>query len=442
MKTKAESGSRIKPVVSRRHFVKKVSASTAAFSLFQGSLLSGINSNPKNTTAQTNQLPQAIKSPEILSDGSITFRLSAPDATSVTLNGDYWIGNNVVMTKDAQGIWAVTIKPLTNGFYDYYFRVNGVRALDPLNVFTTRDGSRYASSLRIPGLVSNDYQVNDIPHGTISQVWYPSPSLTMAYRRMYVYTPAGYESNAGHYPVFYLLHGGGGDEDAWTNMGRAPQILDNLIAQGKAKPMIMVMTNGNANQAASQDIIAPPYTPESQQGATGIRRNILKFPESLIKDVIPFIDKNYRTINDRESRAITGLSMGGAQTFYAGFNNLDKFAWIGEFSGGFPLLPDVAVKITPPANADKLRGPDISNTIDPEKFLALHPKLDAGVNSQLRLLYLGIGTVDGLITTHNDLKKILNGKGVKYTDVETPGYGHEWGFWRLILRDFMPRLFK
>lgn len=443
MRNKTESGSPIKPGVTRRRFLSKIGTATAALSFIRGGWLNGRNSNGTSLIAQTTLQPQAIKSPELLSDGSVTFRLLAPDAAKVTLNGDYWVGNNIAMARDAQGIWVVTIKPLDNGFYDYYFRVNGVRTLDPLNVFTSRDGSRYASSLRVPGPVSNDYQVNEIPHGTLSQIWYPSPTLNMAHRRMYVYTPAGYENSSERYPVFYLLHGGAGDEDAWTNMGRAPQIFDNLIAQGKAKPMIVVMTNGNASQAASQDIVTPPLTPESQQGASsGIRRNILKFPESLVKDIIPFVDKTFRTRSDRENRAIAGLSMGGAQTFYAGFNNLDKFAWIGEFSGGFPLLPDVAVKITPPDNASSLRGPDISNTIDREKFLALHPKMDASVNSQLRLLYLAIGTVDGLITTHDELKKILNSKGVKYILLETPGYGHEWGFWRLSLRDFVPRLFN
>ncbi len=202
------------------------------------------------------------------------------------------------------------------------------------------------------------------------------------------------------------------------------------------------MTNGNYNQKASQDVVTPPPRERGSQGPSPtFRRNILKFPKSLVQDVIPFVDKTFRTRSDRDNRAIAGLSMGGAQTLYAGFNNLDKFAWTGEFSGGFPLLPDVAVPIDRPANADILRGPDITNTIDPDKFLALHPTLDSSINEKLRLLYLSIGTVDGLITTHGELKNIMNRQGVQYELFEVPGFGHEWGFWRLTLRDFVPRLF-
>jgi hypothetical protein len=198
--------------------------------------------------------PQGPASPEILPDGKVVFRLASPTETPVTLSGDWPIGNNKAMTRDEKGIWSITVGPLKPEFYSYWFTLDGVRTLDPRNVFTARDGARYGSSLRIPGEGSADYQVNDVPHGTLSQVWCPSPTLDMT-RRMYVYTPPGYESSGkNRYPVLYLLHGGGGDEDAWTSLGRAPQILDNLIAQGKAKPMIVVMTNGNANQVASRDL--------------------------------------------------------------------------------------------------------------------------------------------------------------------------------------------
>jgi enterochelin esterase family protein len=375
------------------------------------------------------------RSPEVLADGKVAFRLLAPTAASVMLGGDFPIGTNVALTKDEKGVWSVTVGPLRADFYSYYFTVDGVRTLDWRNVSVMRDGARYASWLRVPGAEAADYQVNDVPHGTVSRVWYPSPTLGMT-RRMSVYTPPGYEAGTARYPVLYLLHGGGGDESAWTELGCAPQILDNLIAQGRATPMIVVMTNGNGTQSASQDFVPLPGLP-SRPG-----EGMLRFPESLVKDVIPFVDRTYRTKPDRESRAVTGLSMGGAQALYAGLNNLDQFAWLGALSGGFPLLPGVAVDIPAPANAATLRGPDVTRSIDPAKYLALHPALDASVNSRLRLLYLAIGIDDGLITTHGALKKLLDDRGVKYTLLEVPGYGHEWKFWRLSLRDLLPRLFQ
>jgi enterochelin esterase family protein len=410
--------------------MKKHSAITIGILLFA----SALTAQPAQPGPGAGQ-PAQPRSPEILPDGKVVFRLLAPAATSVTLGGDFPIGNNVAMTKDDKGVWSVTVGPLKADFYSYFFTVDGVRTLDWRNVFVMRDGARYASWLRVPGPEAADYQVNDVPHGTVAQVWYPSPALGMK-RRMYVYTPPGYETGSARYPVLYLLHGGGGDEAAWTELGCAPQILDNLIAQGRSTPMIVVMTNGNGTQAASQDFV-PLQAPPARPG-----EGMLRFPESLVKDVIPFVDTTYRTKPDRESRAIAGLSMGGAQALYAGLNNLDQFAWIGALSGGFPLLPGVAVDIKAPANAATLRGPDISRSIDPAKYLALHPALDAGVNSKLRLFYLAIGIDDGLITTHDAMKRLLQDKGVKYTLVEVPGYGHEWKFWRLSLRDLLPRLFQ
>jgi enterochelin esterase family protein len=379
--------------------------------------------------------PAQPLSPEVLSDGKVAFRLLAPTATSVTLGGDFPIGTNVAMAKDDTGVWSVTVGPLKADFYSYFFTVEGVRTLDWRSAFVMRDGARYASWLRVPGPESADYQVNEVPHGTVSQVWYPSPALGMK-RRMYVYTPPGYETGSARYPVLYLLHGGGGDEAAWTELGCAPQILDNLIAQGRSKPMIVVMTNGNGRQSASQNFVplqAPPWPPGE---------GMLRFPPSLVKDVIPFVDTTYRTKPDRENRAVVGLSMGGAQAFYTGLNNLELFAWVGALSGGFPLLPGVAIDIPAPANAATLRGPDVSRSIDPAKYLALHPALDASVNSKLRLLYLSIGIDDGLITTHGAMKKLLEDRSVKYALLEVPGYGHEWKFWRLSLRDLLPRLFQ
>jgi len=386
----------------------------------------------------------AVRSPEITPDGKVTFRLSAPDAGSVLVRNttggfaDWPGGNEVTMTKGDNGVWSATIGPLKPEYYIYVFVVDGVQALDPQNLFHMRDGTRYGNSLRIPGDLTNNYAVNDVPHGTLSLVWYPSPALKLT-RRLYVYTPPGYETGTARYPVFYLLHGGGGDEDAWTNLGRAPEIMDNLIAQGKAKPMIVVMTNENSNQIAAPDFVAAP-----PGGAAGGMRGtaMLEFPKSMITDLIPFIDKAYRTLSGREHRAIAGLSMGGGMTLLAAFNNLDKFAWLGTFSAGLPPMPGVAVAIEPPPNAANLRGPDVSNTIDKQKLADLLPQLDASANARLRLFYVGIGAEDGLITAHTAFKELLKEKGVKATIVERHGYGHEWPFWRISLVDFAPRLFQ
>jgi enterochelin esterase family protein len=397
--------------------------------------------------AQVNQPPQppattqpaAIVSPVVQPDGRVTFNLLAPDAKSVSLNGDYPISAGyqfskaiVPMTEDDKVVWSVTVGPLPSDFYSYSFVVDGVRTLDPQNIRITRDGSRYSNWAVVPGPVSANYQINDVPHGQVSEVWSPAPTLKMT-RRMTVYTPPGYEAGTDRYPVFYLIHGGGGDEQAWSDMGRAPQIFDNLLAQSKMVPMIVVMVNGNWWESMS-----PNDAPARGSDFTGIER----VPASIVHDLIPFVDKTYRTKTDRDNRAIAGLSRGGAQTLLTALNDLNDFAWVGVFSGGLPLLPDVKINIPMPADAATRRGPDIGHSIDPAKFEKLFPTLGPDLNTRLRLFYLSIGSDDGLVESWVDARKIFDGKGVKYVWVERPGYGHEWSFWRLSLQDFSSRLFK
>ena len=384
-----------------------------------------------------------VPSPEVTADGLVTFRLRAPDASAVLVRnttggyGDWPEGNDVAMVRDSEGVWSVTVGPLAPEYYTYVYVLDGVHALDPGNTLIMRDGIRYSSSLRVPGELPALYDVNDVPHGTLHQVWYPSPSLNMA-RRMYVYTPPGYEESEERYPVFYLLHGGGNDEDGWTNLGRAPQILDNLIAQGKARPMIVVMPNGNGRLPAAPDYVPLPAGWQRPPPGT----YILDFAKSIVPDVIPYVDAHDRTLAGRDDRAIAGLSMGGAQTLYCAFYNLHWFAWVAAFSGGFPLLPGVAVEIPAPPNAERLRGPDITRTIDPARFAELVPNLDRRANDRLRLFHLAIGTEDGLISTHMTLKRLLDDRGVRYTLTELPGYAHEWRFWRIALADVANRLFQ
>jgi enterochelin esterase-like enzyme len=384
-----------------------------------------------------------VPSPEVTGDRMVTFRLRAPEARAVTVRnttggyGDWPATNDVPMVRDAEGVWHATIGPLDPEYYTYVYVIDGANALDPGNTLIMRDGVRYSSSLRVPGALSSVYDINDVPHGTLHQVWYPSPSLSMT-RRMYVYTPPGYEEGDERYPVFYLLHGGGNDEDGWTNLGRAPQILDNLIAQGKARPMIVVMPNGNGRLPAAPDYV--PVPPGYARPAPGTF--ILEFPNSIVPDVIPYVEAHYRTLTDRDHRAIAGLSMGGAQTLYCAFHNLEHFAWVSGFSAGLPLLPGVPVDIPAPPNAARLRGPDIIKTIDPVKLAELITHLDPEANGRLRMFHLAIGTLDGLISAHNTLKGLLDARGVRYTLSEAPGYAHEWRFWRLSLADTVQRLFR
>jgi enterochelin esterase-like enzyme len=391
-------------------------------------------------TAQApRQGPPPIASPQILPDRRVMFRLVAPEATSVSVTGD-WPGGiestTTPMMKDDQGVWSATVGPLKPELWIYTFTVNGVKTLDPSNINTRRNTNRIENTLLIRGPESADYTVNAVPHGTVSLQWYASPTVGPT-RRAYVYTPPGYENGAERYPVLYLLHGGSGDEDAWSSCGRASQILDNLIAQGRARPMIVVMPNGNTTRIAAPDVVPAPRALPANQDPGRFPR----FPESLVKDLIPFIDTTYRTRTEREGRAIAGLSVGGAQTLYAAFNHLDLFAWVAAFSGGYPVMPGVAIDVPPPPNAASLRGPDLTRSIDPEKFAALLPQLDARANDRLRLLYVSIGTADTLMPTHEVVKQVLKNKGVEYTLREFPGYIHEWPVWRVSLRDLLPRLF-
>jgi enterochelin esterase-like enzyme len=387
------------------------------------------------------QTPPPVTSPEILPDGRVTFRLVAPEAATVSVTGD-WPGGiystTTPMVKDDKGVWSATVGPLKPEFWIYSFNVNGVATLDPRNINTRRNGLRIENTLLIPGPESADYMVNAVPHGAVSLEWYGS-AKGGANRRAYVYTPAVYKSSSERYPVLYLLHGGSGDEDAWVSCGRASQILDNLIAQGRARPMIVVMPNGNITRIAAPDYVkAPAALPANQDPG-----RFPLFPETIVQDLVPFIDKTYRTRTDRDSRAIAGLSVGGAQTMYTAFNHLDLFAWVAAFSGGYPVMPGVGIDIPAPPNAASLKGPDLTRSIDPVKFAALLPQLNSAANDRLRLLYISIGTADTLApTTHEVVKQVLKEKGVKYRLVEHAGYIHEWPVWRVTLKGLLPLLFQ
>jgi enterochelin esterase-like enzyme len=370
--------------------------------------------------------PAGPSSPEVLGDNRVIFRLNAPKATEVILNGDWPNGLNIQMTKDDQGVWSATIGSLDPEFWGYTYSVNGVRMADPQNPNIKRDGVRYDSILLVPGPESSLYELQDVPHGTVSMIWYNSPTLKLK-RRMYIYTPPGYEGGSRRYPVLYLLHGGGGDEDAWFTLGRTNLILDNLIAQEKAKPMIVVMPNGNANQKmatgagpvpgqASPAQFRPPSASQAAAGQTGAARSTPSprpFSESLVKDILQFVEKSYRVIKNADGRAIAGLSMGGGHTMAATAQYPNTFGYIGVWSAG-------------------------SRQSDEEISRQLSSIKAAG----MKLYYVGCGVDDPLAHAGSvKLVEMLKKLDMRYKFRESTG-GHTWFNWRIYLSEFAPMLFR
>jgi enterochelin esterase family protein len=363
-----------------------------------------------------------IISPEIKSDNSVVFRLFAPKATEVKVSGEWMTGYGASMplVKNDTGLWTLTVEPLKPELYGYTFSVDGVRMIDPNNVQVRRDGSRYESFMIVPGKESELYAFGDVPHGNLTKTWYKSGSLDLT-RRLYVYTPAGYETGKDKYPVFYLLHGAGGDEDAWSTMGRAVQILDNLIAAGKAKPMIVVMTNGNANQRAAQnDVPLPP--PTGQNNMADYMKYAGKFEASMVSDIVPFIEKNYRTYTDKDHRAIAGLSMGGAHTQTITNNNPGMFSYIGVFSMG---IMNFGIPAQDVAKTEQERD----------------AKIEMLKKSGYKVYWIGCGKDDFLYASVTSLRSTLDKHNFKYTYRESTG-GHTWANWRIYLSEFVPLLFK
>ena len=372
-------------------------------------LLLGVSARTQAQEISAMRAPLVV-SPEVADDHSVTFRVLSEKANEVTLNGSWMgFGTTVPLTKGAQGVWSVTIDPLPSSMYHYNFFIDGVAAIDPTNSQALRDGTRYASLLMVPGEESAVFQLNDTPHGNISQVWYESPTLDVD-RRMYVYTPPGYDSGKDSYPVLYLLHGAGGDEDAWTALGRANLILDNLIASGKSKPMIVVMTNGNAWQTSTLRNIPgqPVPTRETRAQYQG------KFEKSLVEDVVPYIEKNYRVKADKNHRALAGLSMGGGHTITASINYPGTFGYIGVFSSGiFDADADMAEM--------------------EKKFLALK-------NSGVTKYWVACGKDDFVMESNKRLLAMLDKTGFEHEYFENEG-GHTWANWRTYLSMFAPMLF-
>ena len=368
-----------------------------------------------------------ITSPEINPDKTVTFRIAAPKAVKVQVTGDFLPTEKIqtpfgevdapgtadLIEKD--GVWEYTTpEPLKPELYSYTMLVDGLKINDPSNVFRIRDVKSVSDVFIIPGERADLYTIKDVPHGSVSKVWYNSPSLGMD-RRLTIYTPPGYETSGKRYPVFYLLHGMGGDENAWTELGRASQILDNLIASGEAEPMIVVMTNGNAAlQAAPGESslgFAAPTTqlPKTMDGSF----------ESHFPEVVKFVDSNYRTIKSKKARAIAGLSMGGFHSMQISKEYPDMFDYVGLFSAA----------IMPREGADSPVYANIDEKL--KKQFAKNPAL----------YWIAIGDSDFLYQANVDFRKKLDENGYPYTYYETPD-GHIWKNWRIYLTEFVPQLFK
>ena len=405
-------------LLSHLSFVKKVAVwqKTAAMLLLM----------TLNTMAQEVGQTERLVSPELKGDNSVVFKIRAPKAENVTLSGN-WMPmvpdgdqgmkrQTVALTKDGQGVWSTTVGPLEPELYGYSFLVDGVTTLDPSNLKVARDGTfRTESLLYVPGDASDLYWAKTGPKGSVHQIWYESPTLDLT-RRMFVYTPPGYHESKEDYPVLYLLHGGGGDEEAWPTLGVAPTILDNLINSGKAKPMIVVMTNGNPSQASAQTI--SPKLPKVEQSAGGMAN--MMFEKSLVNDVIPYIENNFRVKANKENRALTGLSMGGLQTMNTSFENPNLFDYIGVMSMGFADLSRFGIEVDHSKRAQQILA---LKEADPELYWIACGKDD--------FLY------ESVVTMRNELDK----KDFDYTYRESSG-GHTWSNWRIYLSEFAPMLFK
>lgn len=361
-----------------------------------------------------------VTSPEVLPDNRVTFRLLAPKAAEVLVNGDWPGGRGMRMTKDAAGVWSVTTETLSPEIWSYTFSVDGVTMLDPGNYHAMRDGARYLNPVLISGERSALYRTQKVPHGTVSAVWYPSPVLK-AERRLLIYTPPGYEGATAKYPTMYLFHGGSADEEAWNMLGVFNVIMDNLIAQRKAKPMIVVLPNAYWNEAAVLDAGKVRSLPSLPPAGGG--QNYDQAEEDIVNGIVPFVEKRFRALSGRENRAITGLSMGGGIAINVGLKRLDVFASVGEFSSGM------------------FGGVGGYAAYDIEKISPGFLKESAATNKKLKLLYFSCGTEDPRMPFQNKAADDLRSHGVKLTFQGFPG-AHEWRVWRNSLADFAPLLFR
>jgi enterochelin esterase family protein len=368
-----------------------------------------------------------VTSPEIHEDNSVTFRLIAPNADSVFVTGDFLptvkvstpmgemdAPGKALLQQDEYGVWSYRTPPLAAELYSYSFTVNGLTTIDPSNPFVVRDVGNLYNIFVIGKEEAHLYAVNDVPHGTVSHRWYASPGLNMD-RRLTIYTPPGYENSDKQYPVLYLLHGAGGDEEAWITLGRTAQIMDNLLAEGKVNPMIVVMPNGNVIQDAAPG-----------EGNTGFYKPQFMVPKTMdgtyethFMDVVHFVENNYRVYTNKANRAIAGLSMGGFHALHVSRIYPNTFNYVGLFSAAI------------------LNGNDPTGTVYANIDETLKTQMDNGY----ALYWIGIGKTDFLYNANQDYREKLDKMGMEYVYRESEG-GHIWRNWRIYLSEFTPLLFQ
>ncbi len=359
--------------------------------------------------------------PKVDGNSRVQIRFKAPDATKVKLN--FWSGPKVDMEKQSDGFWTFTTPPMAPGLHYYTIIVDSAEVSDPGST-AYFGGSKWASAVEVPEAGADYYLPLNVPHGQVREVWYHS-SVTGTWRHALVYLPPDYDTVKTRYPVLYLQHGGGEDESGWIRQGKANFILDNLIAGGSTRPMIVVMANGYATRVGC---VVPDLTGKPFLGPDFIKvmqERMGAFEDDMTQALIPFVDKTFRTISDRDHRAMAGLSMGGMETFQVTFNHLDLFSYIGGFSGaGNPFLTGTKFDVKTAYNGA---------LADPSEFA-----------KRVHLLWIGVGTNEpermksGLESLHTS----LDAGGVKHVFYESPGTDHEWQTWRRDLKDFAPRLFQ
>jgi enterochelin esterase-like enzyme len=341
--------------------------------------------------------PAPVRSPEVLADGKVTFRLRAPKAAEVVVAGQ-WRNGRAPMTKDTNEVWSVTVGPIEPGVWEYSFQVDGLGMIDPGNPAIKPMREPRTSILHLPANPPRPHDFQDVPHGTVRLHTYHSKSLDRV-RDLAVYTPPRYDQEPGNrYPVLYLQHGAGDNQATWTVHGKAHWILDSLIAAGRARPMILVMMDGHAATGG---------------GGAAPQNNTALFERDLLEDVLPFIESNYRVLTDPASRGIVGLSMGGGQSLTIGLNHADRFAWVGGFSSAVPATATVA------------------GALDDAE----------ATNQRLKLLWIACGRDDFLLRRNEDFVVLLKEKAVRHEWRLTDG-DHSWPVWRGYLAEFLPRLFQ
>ncbi|MCS7023413.1 MAG: alpha/beta hydrolase-fold protein [Bryobacteraceae bacterium] len=360
--------------------------------------------------AQPVAAPPQFRSPELHTDNRVTFRIHAPQATEVSLRGEWMAGSDrLPLEKGDNGIWSITVGPLKPELMTYTLYVNGVPVVDPRNPLV-KPGIRSVTSLiDLPGPEADFHALKPVPHGTVHMHWYFS-RVTGKHRRLHVYTPPGYDPNKKvRYPVLYLLHGAGDTDSEWITVGRANWILDNLLGAGKAKPMLIVMPDGHPADPSSMDPVL--------RG-----QNTKLMEQDLLENVIPLVESQYRVANNPGMRALAGLSMGGNQTLNIGLAHPDRFAYLGVFSSSSGFTPQMQQEFA-------------------QRFESLFQAPEK-LNAQLRLLWIGCGTADFLYQRNLETIALLKRHNIRHVYKETPGAGHSWYLWRQYLAEFSQLLFR